>query len=120
MINMFEGIINNESSKLIIGYHIFLHSIGVVLLAVFLYLVIFFIKKFLLERWIVKAVLVADSMFDDADLVEKKLWVMAFLKDNGLTAGLSDNMVGNLIDTEFRVQEIKKRELTSSVTVNSK
>ena len=114
------GIINSESPVMVLVLHILLHSLGVIMIAAILYLIVFYIKKYAIERWIVKAVTVADAMFEEDDLVEKKIWVMAFLKDNGLTIGMSENMVSTLIEAEFNVREMQKNLLTNSVTVKRK
>ena len=84
-------------------------GLGVGLIAFILYTITFFIKKYNLENWVVKAVNAAEIMFDaPGSSKEKKQWVIDFLKGNGLTAGIPDGMVDALIEAAVNTLNIQQ------------
>jgi len=86
-------------------------GLGVGLIGAVLYIITFFIKKYNLENWVVKAVNAAEIMFDaPGSSKEKKQWVIDFLKNNGLTAGVPDAMVDALIEAAVNSLNIQQGE----------
>jgi len=83
----------------------------VALVAFVFYLGIYYVKKYNLEKWVSKAVNAAEIMFDISQ--DKKQWVLSFLKDNGFTNGLSEQVINALIEaavTELNLQQGKNSD----------
>lgn len=95
----------NTCEKVIL-IRLLLDGIGLVLVTSTLYMIVYSFKKYVLQRWIDKAVSAADVLFDgheDDSVKTKKEWVVDFLKDNGLTSGISDGTVDSMIDASIGV-----------------
>jgi hypothetical protein len=90
-----------------------LDCVGVVLVIFVVYIVAYNLKKYMLMKWVSKAVNAAERMFvapehTKENSVVKKEWVMTFLKDNGLTSGVSDSVVDTLIEAEVNTLKIQQ------------
>ena len=68
--------------------------------------VIFFIRKYSLEKWVVKAVHAAEQLFPPGTGDKKLQWVTEFIKSNFKWITLSDKELRILI--EAAVKELKK------------
>ena len=89
--------------------HNLLHGAVVILLVFILYVIIFYVKKHILEYWIVRAVNAAEIMFTvPGSGAEKKEWVINFLKDNGFTKGVSEEQLNTLIEAAVNSMNIQK------------
>ena len=85
----------------------------VFMFALLLYIIVYQFRKYILEKWIVKAVNAAESIFTNPTRPKeysetKKTWVIQFLKDNNLTQGVSDSVVDTLIEAEVNTMNIEK------------
>ena len=81
---------------------------GVALIAAIFYFGIYYVKKYNLEKWVVRAVNAAEIMFDISG--DKKQWVLKFLRENGFTNGVSEAVVDALIEAavnELNLQQGK-------------
>jgi len=101
---------------------VLLDCIGVIFIIFLGYVIVYIVKKYMLEKWVSKAVNAAEEVYKAPThskeyAAVKKDWVLKFLKDNGLTAGVSDVVVDVLIEAE--VYEITLKQENSVVQVNS-
>jgi hypothetical protein len=89
-----------------------LDCVGLILVIFVAYILVYNFKKYMLMKWVSKAVNAAERMYIAPEHTKensaiKKEWVMTFLKDNGLTSGVSDSVVNTLIEAEVNTLNIQ-------------
>ena len=90
---------------------IFLDVLGVLIVALVLYMLVYIWHKHVLAHWISKAAFAANHMFDtDSQLLEKKRWVLKFIYDNGFNQGLPDAVVDAMVDEAFNSDDLGMTE----------
>ncbi len=97
----------------------------VLMVALLVYIVVYQFRKYILEKWISKAVNAAEAIFPPSirpkeNSVAKKTWVVQFLKDNKLTTGVSDSVVDTLIEAEVNTMNIQKNKNVIGMAAASK
>ena len=91
-------------------WNIIVNTVGVGLVALAIYLVYYFVKKYNLERWVKKAVHAAEILFDAPDTQEKKKeWVKKFLKTNLNLNGISDEQLDCMIEAAVEMLNISQQ-----------